>query len=252
MPASIIEAVDRLLDATSGFDAGIYSGADCALIAERVSLAEKACAGVRLLAAARAVECKAHEQKGYADGADWLARHSDITPGEAKRKLKTAGNMGDKTKDALLGGKLSLDQAEEITNTAQEAPGSEGELVELAPTTDLSRLREEARDRRLAAIKREELQERQRRARCFRSWTDGMGMVRFQGALPPGTGLPLVRRIELGAYRLRKAAKQDADTEVEPLDAYAADSLVDMLNNCGDSKRSTNVELTILCDNHPL
>lgn len=249
MPASIIEAVDRLLEATSGFDARTYSGADCALIAEKVSLAEKACAGVRLLAAARAVECKAHEQKGYADGADWLARHSGTTPGEAKRKLKTAAKIGEKTKDALLGGKLSLDQAEEITDTATEVPGSEGELVDLGTKTDLARTREGARDIRLANIKREELHQRQHKARHFRSWRDPLGMLCFSGALPPETGLPLVRRIELHAHKLRNAAKQETDTEVESLEAYAADAMVDLLNQTGDPKpRSTQTELFVVCD----
>lgn len=248
MPVSIIEAMEQLCSLLVGFDAGVYSGDDCVRLVERLAATEKACAGARMLAASRAVECKSHEKKGFNDGADWLARQSGITPGEAKRKLKTAGKMGEKTKDALLGGKLSLDQAEEITNTVDDLPGSEGELVDLASETDLSRLRDEARDRRLAAIKREELHERQQRARSFRSWRDELGMVCFKGALPPETGLPLVRRIELEAYRLRKAAKQDPDAEVESTEAYAADAFVDLFNQSGDSKRSPNVELFIVCD----
>jgi hypothetical protein len=250
MSASIIEALEQLRSFLATFDAGVYGGDDCVRLVEDLAATEKACAGARMLAASRAVECKSHEKKGFNDGADWLARQSGITPGEAKRKLKTAGKMGEKTREALLDGKLSLDQAEEITNTTEDVPGSEGELVDLASGTDLSRLREEARDRRLAAIKREELQERQRKARHFRSWRDELGMVCFRGALPPEAGLPLIRRIELEAYRLRKAAKQvpDADADLEGSEAYAADALVDMFNNLGDSKRSPNVELSIVCD----
>jgi 5-methylcytosine-specific restriction endonuclease McrA len=248
MPASIIEAMDQLRLLLAGFDPGVYSGDDCVRLVEGFAATEKACAGARMLAANRAVECRSHEKKGFADGANWLARQSGITPGEAKRTLKTAGKMGERTKDALLEGKLSLDQAEEITNTADEVPGSEGELVDLASETDLSQLREETRGRRLAAIKREELHERQRRARTFRSWRDELGMVCFKGALPPETGLPFVRRVELEAYRLRRTAKQDSDTEVEGSDAYAADALVAMFQNAGDSKRSPNVELAIVCD----
>ena len=230
------------------FDAGSYSGADCALLVEELSATEKACAGARVLAARRAVECKAHEQKGFNDGADWLARQSVVTPGEAKRKLNTAAKLGKKTKEALLAGELSLDQAEEITNTNSEVPGSEDELVELARKSDLARLREEARDVRLEAMKPEELHERQRKERGFRSWRDPLGMVRFAGALPPEAGLPLVRRIELQAHKLRTAAKKDPDGEVGSLEQYAADALVDMFNSSGDAKRPTNVELSIVCD----
>jgi uncharacterized protein DUF222/HNH endonuclease len=248
MSASIVEVMEQLRSLLAGFDADVYSGDDCARLVEGFAATEKACAGARMLAATRAVECKSHEKDGFNDAADWLAKQSGTTPGEAKRNLKTAGKLGDKTKDALLAGKLSLDQAEEITTTAEEVPGSEGELVDLAPTTDLSRLREEARDRRLAAIKREELHERQRKARRFRSWKDGLGMVCFKGALPPETGLPLVRRIELQAHRLRSAAKKEAEGEVEPLDAFGADALVELFNQSAGTKRSTNVELSVVCD----
>ncbi|HEX6392791.1 MAG TPA: DUF222 domain-containing protein [Acidimicrobiales bacterium] len=248
MPASLVFAARQLRSLLADFEVGAYSGADCAELVEELSNTEKACAGVRLLAAARAVECKAHEQKGFNDGADWLARQSGTTPGEAKRNLNTAGKLGDKTKEALLAGELSLDQAEEITNTNSEVPGSEGELVDLARKSDLGRLREEARDVRLGAMKREELHERQRKARSFRSWRDALGMVRFSGALPPETGVVLARRLELHAHKLRTAAKKDPDAQVDSLEQYGADALVDMLNQSGDSKRATNVELSLVCD----
>jgi hypothetical protein len=132
VPASISSVCQELRSLLAGFDAGVFSGADCLALAEELSATEKACAAARLLAAARAVQCKAFEEKGFNDGADWLARQSGTTPGEAKRNLNTARRLGDKTKEALLAGKLSLDQAEEITNTASEVPGSEEELVELA------------------------------------------------------------------------------------------------------------------------
>ena len=249
MSASIIEVMEQLRSLLTGFDAGVYTGDDCVRLVEGFTATEKVCAGARMIAAARAVQCKSHEQKGFNDGADWLAHQSGTTPGEAKRNLKTAGKLGEKTKDALLAGKLSLDQAEEITNTAEDVPGSEGELVDLAPKTDLSRLRQEARDIRLESIKREDLHERQLKAREFRSWRDGMGMVWFKGALPPETGIPFVRRIELQAHKLRNVAKQDPDAEIESLDTYAADALVDMFNQTGDPKaRSTNTELFVVCD----
>jgi hypothetical protein len=107
VPASLMSTARQLRSMLAEFEAGAYSGADCAELVEELSNTEKACAGVRLLAAARAVECKAHEQKGFNDGADWLARQSGTTPGEAKRNLNTTAKLGDKTKEALLVGALS-------------------------------------------------------------------------------------------------------------------------------------------------
>ena len=253
MPASILSACRALRSVVANFDAGAYSGADCAELVEELSATEKACAGARLLAASRAIECKAHEQKGFGDGADWLATQTGTTPTEAKRNLNTAGQLGERTKDALLAGKLSLDQAEEITNTAKEAPDSEGELVNLAGKTDLSRLRYEARDRRLEVIKREDLHRRQHKARRFHAGKNWLGMITGSFELPPEVGLPLIRRLELRAHKLRQAAKQaakaDPNVEVESWDAYAADALVELLSGSDESKpRAANTELFVVCD----
>ena len=252
MPASIIEAVDQLLVAMAGFNAGIYTGLDCARLVEKLSVAEKTCAAVRLLAAERAVTCKAFEEKGFSDGADWLATQSGTTPGQAKRNLNTAGRLGDKTKDALLAGKLSLDQAEEITNVANQVPGSEEELVDLAPTTDLSHLRQEARDRLLEAMDRNDLHRQQQKARRVHTGRNRLGMVCGGFELPPEVGLPFLRRLELRAHKLRNAAKQrakdDPTFEVEGWDAYAADALIEMINQDGIGARSGQVELSIVCD----
>jgi hypothetical protein len=68
MSASIIEAMAQLRQLLAGFDAGVYGGDDCVRLVEGFAATEKACAGARMLAASRAVECKAHEKKGFNDG----------------------------------------------------------------------------------------------------------------------------------------------------------------------------------------
>ena len=205
-----------------------------------------------MIAATRAVQCKSHEQKGFKDGADWLATQSGTTPGEAKRNLSTAGKLGEKTKDALLAGKLSLDQAEEITNTASEVPGSEEELVELAPTTDLNQLRQAARDRRLEAMDRNDLHRQQHKARRVHTGRNRLGMVCGSFELPPEVGVPFVRRLELRANKLRNAAKQrakeDPSLEVEAWEAYAADALVEMISSPDTPSGRPRTELMIVCD----
>ena len=253
MAVSIVEVMEQLRSLLGGFDAGAYSGEDCVGLVEGFSATEKACAGARVLAARRAVECKAHEQKGFNDPADWLATQSGITPGEAKRNLKTAGELGGRTKDALLAGRLSLDQAEEITNTEKEAPGSEGELVDLAPNTDLGRLRDASREKRMAAIERSELHDRQRKARRFRFAKNWLGMTTGSFELPPETGIALKTRIELRAHKLRAAVKQrvknDPHVVVEAWEAYAADALVELLSETGTGgARQAQTELVIVCD----
>lgn len=247
MSGSIVAAATALRQVLSGFDAGLFSGADCARIAEELAATEKACAGARNLAAVRAGDCKAHVDLGFNDPAQWLASRAGISTSEAKRSLRTAGKLDDHpdTKRALLDGRVSLDQAVEILETADEVPGSEQELLDQAKGGDLTRLREIARDRRVGAIKPEELRQRQHRARSFRAWRDQLGMVCFNGALPPETGVPLLTRVERLADQLRRAARQGGADET--WDAHAADAFAEIISG-GPSGARGQTDLTVVCD----
>jgi hypothetical protein len=61
--------------ACAGFEPELLSGADCAALAEELAATEKACGAARLLAAARAVACGAHQARGFTTGLPgWPAR----------------------------------------------------------------------------------------------------------------------------------------------------------------------------------
>ena len=83
MDGRVRAVAEELCREISGFDPALYSGADCAVLAEALAQTEKACAGARARAAARAVACGAHKDRGYADGADWLAQSTGSSRGEA-------------------------------------------------------------------------------------------------------------------------------------------------------------------------
>ena len=76
MPGAVLSAASAALfrEACAGFEPELLSGTDCAVLAEELAATEKACAGARLLAAARAVSCGAHQGRGFPDGAAWMAR----------------------------------------------------------------------------------------------------------------------------------------------------------------------------------
>jgi len=280
LPDSVLAAAARLVEVLAGLEPGLLSGADCARLAEVLAGAEKACAGVRLVVAARAVACGAHRAEGFSDGRDWLARQSGTTGARAGRELETARRLGDcpDTRAALQAGQISLDQAAEITGAQNETPGAEAVLLPVARTSDLSRLRDQARQHRQAHTQVDELHAQQHRARFFRHWRDRIGMVCFAGALPPETGLPFLRRVETAALRARRAARtptsvsaagtdtpgtgQPANTADTPATAagraaeawerYAADGLAALTAGHPTSdpapKRSERAELVIVCD----
>lgn len=229
------------------FDPALVSGDDCRVAAEELARTEKACAAARARAAARAAECGAHRSAGFADAAEWLARSSGSSRGAASAEMRTAtaAEACPATNEALASGEVSLAQAGEITRTEAECPGTEAELLALAKRCGLSRVRDEARRRRLEAISAEELAARQRKARAFRHWEDELGMIRFSGGLEPLVGVPIMNRLDAEADRIRRAARRAGSDE--PREAHAADALVKMLAE-GGRGRPGRADVAIVCD----
>ncbi len=241
-----METIGVLRRELKGFEPSCYSPADCTRLAEELARVEKACAAARLLAGARAVACDAHRKAGVADPAHWVARQAGTTRRQARDALATAASLEGcrATRDALLAGEVSILQAAEITKVVAELPGEEAALLEAAKAGDLTTLRDEARGRRLASIPVTALHRRQVASRRFRHWKDGLGMVCFDGALPPETGIPFVTRIEREAARLRRTAMQGG--AAERFEAHAADALV--LVSDGGSAAKGATDLVIVCD----
>ncbi|MCA1844522.1 MAG: HNH endonuclease [Actinobacteria bacterium] len=240
-------AMRALREALSGFEPALLSGEDCAAVAEELARTEKACAGVRAAAAARAAECGAHRRRGWADGADWLAQVSGTSRGEARAALETVASMDacPVTRAALAAGEVSLAQAGEIAKAEAVRPGSEVELVGLAKRKSYTAVRDEARKVRLAAVEPEELRRRQVAARSLRWWRDELGMVRLHAALTPEVGIPLVNRLEAETDRIRRRARSGGSEELR--EAHAADAFVKLTAGKGRGKAVTK-DLVVVCD----
>ena len=242
----VVEAAETFLAAVSEFEPSSAPPADCVAVAAAAARVEKGASGLRVLAGAHAVDAGAHKEDGVANPVSWVARQGGTTGAEARQALELAKCLAahPETRMALLEGAVSLAQAREIARAEEEAPGQEHELLEVAKHGDLTTLRDETRERRLSRTKPEALHEAQLASRRFRHWRDGLGMVCFDGALPPETGIPLVSRIEREAARLRRAAMQDE--RAERFEAYAADALVRLSEGGNAAKGAT--DLVIVCD----
>ena len=246
LPA-LLSSAAALRQALAGFDPGLLPGAGCAEAAEQLAATAKACAGAAVLAAARALAEGAHRERGFSDGRAWLARHSGQTGGAARRALRTAELLGacPATTAALLAGEVSLEEAGEVARAEEEVPGGEEELLGLARTGGLAKLREAVRERTAAAAGPDELHRRQQAGRHFRHWQDRLGMVCFSGSLPPGDGVPLAKRVEEEAARRSRAARA-AGGEEEPFEAHAADALAALV--AGSAGRSNRADLVVVVD----
>jgi hypothetical protein len=249
---SVLAAASALRAALCGFEPGEFSGADCARVAEELAVTEKACASAAVLAAARATQARVHRERGFKDGAAWLARQSGTTGTRAREALQTAQRLADcpDTKEALRAGHISLPQAHEITRAESETHGAEAELLAVARGSDLSQLRDRSRQHRQTHVDPAALRRRQFQLREFRHWQDRDGMIRFAGALPPETGLPFVRRVEAAALRHRRAARAAGDASTR-FEAHAADALTELVAGAGSTdgaRRPLQAELVLVCD----
>ena len=237
----------QLRQALETFDPALMSAGDCVRAVQTLTATERACSAARARAAARAVELGAHREQGFSTGADWLSRQMGSTNGDARNSLEAATAVEEcpETKQALLAGELSLQQAHEISRSHAEMPGAEHELVELAKRSGLSALRDAVREKRNRRTDPAALHERQHRLREFRHFLDREGMVRFSGALTPEVGIPLVNRVEAEANRRRREARAAGGRE--DFSSYAADALAAMLAGSGRG-HSTRSDLVMVCD----
>lgn len=246
---SVLSAIHGLRSTLASFDPGVLLGPDCARVAEELAAIEKTCAGVRMVTAARAVDSGAHLSLGFKDGAAWLALQSGTTQHQAKRDLAIVDRLEEctATRDALLAGAISKDQATEIVEAVAEMPGAEGQLLGEARHSDLSRLRDKAREMRQARSSAKELHDEQRKARRFRHWRDRRGMVCFSGRLTPEVGVPFLSRMEQATARAKREAKA-ASQDNESWEAYAADAFADLCAPRAGDRRAQRTELVIVCD----
>jgi hypothetical protein len=249
MLAELIEACEALGGALSGVEPELLSGVDCAQVVETLARTEKRCAAVRAVAAARAAQCGAHKERGFADATGWLDHVSGIPSGEARAALGVGNRLEacPQTRDAVLSGEISLAQAAEITKTEAAVPGSEGDLLDLAARTGVAGLRDAARKIRLDAQDPDQRHRRQRDARYLRYWRDDHGMIRIAGAFAPEVGVRLTNRIDAETDRIVRAARRD-NLDAEQRERLTADALIKLVLDGGTAPKSGRAELVLVCD----
>jgi hypothetical protein len=250
---SLVVLAQALRAALVSFQPELHSGEDCAAVVEELALVEKLSAVTRVDAALRVKECGAHQERGFADVSDWMARVTGSTAGSAKAALQTVEALESQpeVKAALDAGELSFAQARELVRTEAAVPGSTDDLLSVAKTESFRTLKERARDRRVRAIDPEELHARQHAAMSHRTWINALGNVAYAGELPPELGIPFMNVLDAETDRLWLQASRDAkrqgDGEVElRRSALAALAFVRMMENGGGKGKTNRADLVIV------
>jgi hypothetical protein len=252
---SLVVLAQAFRAALVSFKPELHSGEDCAAVVEELALVEKLSAVTRVDAALRVKECGTHQERGFADVSDWMARATGSTAGSAKAALQTVSALESQpeVRAALDAGELSFAQARELVKTEAAVPGSTADLLEVAKTESFRTLKERARDRRVRAIDPEELHARQHAAMSHRTWINPLGNVAYAGELPPELGIPFMNVLDAETDRLWLKASQDAKrqdgAEVElRRSVLAALAFVRMMENGGGKGKANRADLVIVCD----
>jgi len=211
-------------------------------LVERFAHIERMSAAGKAMAAGRVADSGAWRKEGDRSAAQWVARTTKTSVGQAVGMLQTASQVAElaSTDEAFRAGKLTQAQAQEITLAASSDPSAEQELLESAKKESVSGLKEHCARVRAAALGSEaERHESIHRRRRLRNWTDHDGAFRLDALLTPESGGMLLAALKPLTESISKEAKKQGRNESQ--EAYAADALVTLAEhgNCDDQKSSS-------------
>nr|MCU0311105.1 13E12 repeat family protein [Acidimicrobiales bacterium] len=225
-PASVGEVEITFGQTMAEFDPAVLSATDATALMGSFTRIKRMAEAGEALCARRAAATSVVRRHGDHSGSTWAGRRMGTSPTRAGGLLEMAGHLEQlpATREALLAGEISTDQACEVARTASLVPEAEADLLKLAPRESLGELKRRGRRLRAAAPGAEERFARVRERRYLRAWTDDEGAGRGAWSLPPEDQAMLLAALA----PLRERIFRDARTagRREPAEAYDADALV--------------------------
>jgi hypothetical protein len=193
---------------------------------------------IALLLAPRVDEAGAWKRNGHRTVADQLAADAGTSVNAAQRLLDTSKRVAEqpKTERALRAGELSMVKAELVAEAIEVAPDSADELLDLAKTAPVAKVRQHVL-RTKAAVNADENYVRIRKERSARHYTDAGNAWHFHATGTVDDGAAFVQVFEPIVDELFKAAYQEGRRESR--DAYAFDALMEMARRASGEDAGT-------------
>src|SRR3954452_369849 len=193
----VLDSLRSMLDALDPGQLPARDAMDVVTVLDRVG---RVAGAGKMAAAVRVADSSLWKRSGDRSAADWLARTTGISVGQAVGALKAAGVVADapETRDAWARGEVSVQQAEVIARAEKLSPGKGRELLGKAGRVSLGELRDES-NRFVAAASSEsdvEKAERQHRARSLSTGVDDDGMGWGAWRLPPAAHARLMAQLD--------------------------------------------------------
>jgi hypothetical protein len=212
-----------------GFDAARLRASDAAVAVGLASAIKNMAAGIEAMAASRVAETNEWKRAGDRTPAHHLARTTGVSIAQANDTLRMAHRLPDApaTEQGLRSGELSAQQAAVITDAAAVDPGADAELVGRAGRASLGELRAEAGRRKATAVDLEARRARIHACRRVRHWVDDAGEAHLHWRDNPERIAEAMVALAGPRDEIFKSARRAGSCE--PLDAYTADALHDVL-----------------------
>jgi hypothetical protein len=245
----VAEAVRFIGERVAQLDPALLAPGDAVALLDTFSLGKRFCSAGEVLCAGRAAETGAHVRAGSRSAADWLARRTGQSVGEAIGALQTAKEAdGSALGEALRAGELSGQQAAVVADAVAVDPDCAEELLQAARREPLKLLRERAKAAKAAGSGEAGMllsEDQQRRKRYLRTWAGGDGGLHGEFALAPLDGARFLSALEVEQRAAFEAARRRG--EHERSEAYAADALLALAERpAGDGRATPTLLLT--CD----
>ncbi len=228
--AEVSNALSTVLDVCARLDPVAVPMHEVVQVFDSLAAMERSAGGAVLRMAARYEEAGVWKQNGARSPEEDIARKTGTGTSRARRKLSTSKRLKDqpRTDDAVRRGKVSTDQADEVSEGAGASPAAEEDLLDTAQRRPLHDLRRKvAEERAKADTDREERARRLHRQRSLRRWddADGMGnlLLRLSGDRMNEIDARLKPLIDRAFADARDAGR------MEPVEAYGADVVSDLL-----------------------
>ncbi len=226
----VLDLLERARDVYGRLDPVAVGLAEVPPVFDALAELERLCGGAVVRMAARYEEAGTWKRNGARSPEDDIARKTGTGTSRARRKLSTSKRLCSQPKidDAVRRGRVSPDQADEVSDGAGASPDAEDELLDTAQRKPLHDLRRKVAEERAKADKdREERARRLHRQRAVRRWDDPDGMGNLLLRLPGDAMAEVDARLKPLIDRAFADAR-DAG-RFESVEAYTADVVKGLL-----------------------
>jgi len=219
-------AVTHLREIASRIDVEVIDGKSAAELVRISEDARRLIDGLRTSAIGRVGTTEAWRVGGSKNSAEWVALHTGTPIYEAQAVVVLADQLRHlpQTVEAMNSGKISTAQAVEVARGATAEPHSEERLLNLAKSSTVRTLRDEASRVIAAATDEVERHKRIHKNRSLKSWIDPDGAFNLKAHMTVANGALVLAALTPFQDEIFKAERKSG--EYATPEAYAADALM--------------------------